>query len=85
MHTGFYVGTFVPVFAAQYFSQRFGAKLTITVGLLVGVFCNSGIPLVAFLFPHFLVVVGLRFVMGVAQGMVFADSSKNALKSTEKQ
>lgn len=68
MHMFFYAGTFLSVFAAHLFAQRFGAKAVIAWGIVVNVLCTWAVPPVVFALPHFLFTSLLRFAMGIAQG-----------------
>ncbi|KAH7728735.1 Protein F12B6.2 c [Aphelenchoides avenae] len=68
MHMFFYVGTFLSVFAAHLFAQKFGAKAVIMWGIVVNVVCTWTVPAMVYTLPHFLFTSMLRFAMGVAQG-----------------
>lgn len=72
MHMFFYVGTFLSVFAAHLFAQKFGAKAVIMWGIVVNVLCTWTVPAVVYTLPNFLFTSMLRFAMGVAQGNLAA-------------
>lgn len=64
----FYVGTFLSVFAAHYFTNKFGAKPIISWGMAVGAVATIAFPFLLRTSVQYIFTSALRFVTGLAQG-----------------
>ncbi|CAD5208975.1 unnamed protein product [Bursaphelenchus xylophilus] len=75
MHMFFYAGTFLSVFAAHYFTLKFGAKHLISGGIVVGCVATALIPLTVYISKDYIFTSLLRLLTGIAQGFFIPCSS----------
>ncbi|CAD5206242.1 unnamed protein product [Bursaphelenchus okinawaensis] len=75
MHMFFYAGTFLSVFAAHYFTLKFGAKHLISIGIVVGCVATALIPLTVYITKDYIFTSLLRLTTGIAQGFFIPCSS----------
>uniref|UniRef100_A0A0N4ZN04 MFS domain-containing protein n=1 Tax=Parastrongyloides trichosuri TaxID=131310 RepID=A0A0N4ZN04_PARTI len=76
IHSGFYYGSLLSAFIVQGIIPYVGAKRSITVGVIIGITGTIIIPIQIYLYPHFYVLIPIRFLMGFSQGFVIPASAQ---------
>uniref|UniRef100_A0A0K0E535 MFS domain-containing protein n=1 Tax=Strongyloides stercoralis TaxID=6248 RepID=A0A0K0E535_STRER len=80
IHSGFYYGSLLSAFLVQGIIPYVGAKLSITLGVIIGITGTIAIPIQIYLYPHFYLSIPIRFLMGFSQGFVIPAAAQLVAK-----
>ncbi|CEF68502.1 Sialin [Strongyloides ratti] len=80
IHSGFYYGSLLSAFIVQGIIPYVGAKLSITLGVIIGITGTIIIPIQIYLYPHFYLSIPIRFLMGFSQGFVIPAAAQLVAK-----
>uniref|UniRef100_A0A0N5BA46 MFS domain-containing protein n=1 Tax=Strongyloides papillosus TaxID=174720 RepID=A0A0N5BA46_STREA len=80
IHSGFYYGSLLSAFIVQGIIPYVGAKLSITLGVIIGITGTIIIPIQIYLYPQFYLTIPIRFLMGFSQGFVIPAAAQLVAK-----
>ncbi|UMM11677.1 hypothetical protein L5515_000844 [Caenorhabditis briggsae] len=75
IHTSFYIGAFIAVFPSEFLAKKLGPKHLLSFALILNIIGSILTPFVAIYFKTYILIFGIRMIMGFGYGFMIPAGS----------